>query len=471
MTGLPLVFKYFILLIVLFTGHRATLAEDTQESLKISTIYHFSVSGSINPAVFHYLEVGFQQIESEKKPDETPAILIQLNTPGGLVSTTKDILTLFGKYPWPIIIWVGPEAASATSAGAFISASSHILLMAPGSNIGAATPITMQGDLPNQDNPPPIPGSKQKKSEKQKAAEKKKQSDVRAKAINDLTALVRSLSQARGRNGSSFEEMISKASSFTAQEAIEKNIAEKIVPSLREIPAAVNGMSVKIHGKKKTLDTSHSVTKTKKMNLGDKLLNILSHPQTAYLLFLLGAALLYFEFQAPGGFIAGSLGVLCLLFAAFAFQILPLNMVALLLIIASFAFFVLEIYITSYGMLSLVGLCALIFGSLFLFDTDDSLLAFHWKYVASTVAGVVLTMGLLGWYFWKTRLKSETKDFFYPLDQTGRVTREKVDGHYMIKVSGERWKAESDDLFNVGDEVIVTGSVPNKLIVHIKKKT
>jgi membrane-bound serine protease (ClpP class) len=464
MKGILSVYNVFILFLALSFPIKLLQAETIDAALNVNKIYHLKISGSINPAVYNYLKHSFEKIEKKTNSVDTPAVIIQMNTPGGLVSTTKDILTLFGKYPWPILVWVGPEGASATSAGAFISAAAHVLLMAPGTNIGAATPITMSGDLPKD------PRNQNQKSDEQKKVEQKSASDVRAKAMNDLMALVRSLSQARGRNSEAFEEMISKASSFTANEAINNKIAEKILHTVNDLPQVIHQMQVIIRGEKRTLITSQAKIEEIKMSLGDKFLNILSHPQTAYLLFLLGAALLYFEFQSPGGFIAGSLGVICLLFAAFAFQVLPLNMIALLFIVASFAFFILEIYITSYGMLSLVGLASLIFGSLFLFDTDDSLLEFHWKYVASTVSGVIITMGLMGYYLWTTRRKDNQEDFFVPINKEGVVIQIIEEGLYQVKVGGEMWKAKSNQDLSLQDKIQVTGSKSGQLLLEVQKK-
>ena len=256
---------------------------------------------------------------------------------------------MIGKSSIPVIIRVYPEGASATSAGAIISSSAHILLMSPGSNIEAATPINSDGDIKNK--------------------------DVRNKTVNDLVALVSSLSEARGRSVTSFKEMVEKASSFSAEEALKKNIIDGIVSSEAEIKKVLDGLEIVFQGEKMNLRLDDKLTFIDlPMDLGQKILSFFANPSFAYILFIIGAVLIYFELQAAGGFIAGSLGAVCLILAAIGFQVLPLNLGAMGLIVLSFILFFLEVYITSYGLLAFAGLASLIFGSLFLFRTNDSLM-------------------------------------------------------------------------------------------------
>ncbi|MFT6604283.1 MAG: membrane-bound serine protease (ClpP class), partial [Bacteriovoracaceae bacterium] len=281
----------------------------------------------------NYIKTGFKRAASEK----FDLINIEINTPGGLVSTTKDILSEFGKSEIPVVVWVKPEGASATSAGAIIASGAHLLFMSDGTNIGAATPINSDGDI--------------------------KSKDVRKKAINDLVALIQSLSESKGRNAKQFGSMIEEASSFKAKEAKLKNLANAIVNNRREFKEAIDGQVVKIKGKQFKIKANSLEWKEQKWDMGQELLNIFSNPSLAYILFLIGASLIYLELQAPGGLIAGSIGAVCLVIAAIGFQVLPLNLGALGLIVLSFVLFVIEIYITSYGLISIAGILSLIFGS------------------------------------------------------------------------------------------------------------
>ena len=184
-----------ILTISLFTFFENTKAEDIQ----INEVLELNIDSPITPATFNYIDQGFKRASKQN----SDAILIKLNTPGGLVSTTKEILTLIGSSEKPVFVWISPEGASATSAGAIIASAAHILLMSDGTNIGAATPIQMSGDI--------------------------EKSDVRSKSVNDLKALVQSLAQTRGRNAELFGDMIEKASSFEAKVANDQNLIDGIL--------------------------------------------------------------------------------------------------------------------------------------------------------------------------------------------------------------------------------------------------
>ncbi len=424
-----------------------------------------TVESTINPATHRYLKQGFDRAEKLGNS----IISIELNTPGGLVTTTKDILSLFGKSPSPVIVWVTPEGASATSAGALISSGAHFLYMSPGTNIGAATPISMSGDIPGKKDKKTPELKNENKKQLEDILPKSQGSDLRAKAINDLVALTRSLSEARGRNAEAFEKMISEAKSYTAKEALDKKIIEGISSNLTDILKEIHNKSFELQGKKYTLNIlPQAQTIEIEHNIADYLLNVFSHPQLAYLFFLIGAALIYFELQAPGGFIAGGIGVLFLILAGMGFQVLPINLGAGGLIIASFILFVLEMYITSYGILSLAGIVALVFGSLLLFDTQDSLISLDRMFIFSTVAGIGAFILVITWIFLHYRREDDI-DFFQPTNEQGTVHKKLGDNKYQIKAAGSFWQATSDEELEVGDSVSVTENNPEKLLIKIKK--
>lgn len=398
-------------------------------------VHIFNIENSINPAVYSYLEAGFKKVEPNH------LILIKMNTPGGLVSTTKDIITLIGKTKAPTAIWVTPEGASATSAGAIISSSAHYLFMSDGANIGAATPIGMGGDI--------------------------KEKDARSKAINDLVALVTSLAESRDRNSKSFKEMITEAKSFSTDEALKKKIIDAKAKNITEILSYVKKNPKKILGNIVEYQINTPEIITVEMDLGQKLLNIFANPSLAYLLFLIGAALLYFEFQAPGGFIAGSIGVISLILAGISFQVLPLNLGALGLIVVSFVLFVLEAYITSYGILTVGGLAALISGSLFLFRGNDSYLTVQTSLIVSAAVAIILFMGIIAYMIIRDRKKFGSKDFYNFKDSYCDIVEslgaEGAGYIYKIKVSGEYWNAFSTNELNTKNKALVTDQDHEKL--------
>lgn len=408
--------------------------------LEIERIAILAINSAITPATYDYIKYNFSQISKKT------LVILKVNTPGGLVTTTKDIITLIGKEDRPVVVWITPEGASASSAGAIIASSAHFIFMAPGTNLGAATPVGLGGDIG--------------------------ESDGRNKALNDLTALVRSLSQQRNRPHEPFEEMISKATSFTDREALKLKIINGISSDLDDLLSKINNQTFVLQGKTLILSVKSSTPfENKEPSLGQKILEVLANPSTAYFLFLIGVALIYFEFQAPGGYIAGSVGLCFLLLAAIAFQVLPLNWGAFGLLILGVIFFILEVFITSYGLLSLAGLASFVMGSLFLFNGDTGFISIEYPVMLSTLVGVFTGVGFLVWYLIQDQKKQKAvKDFFLPIGAVGTIMTVGQKGdHYQIKVRGEIWKATSKEELNIGDSAEVIAINQEHLIAEIKK--
>ncbi|WP_372655695.1 nodulation protein NfeD [Halobacteriovorax sp.] len=414
-----------ILTISLFSFFKETQAQDIQ----LSEVLELNIDSPITPATFNYISQGFKRANKQK----SDAILIKLNTPGGLVSTTKEILTLIGESTIPIIVWVTPEGSSATSAGAIIASAAHILLMSEGTNIGAATPIQMSGDI--------------------------EKSDVRSKSVNDLKALVQSLAQTRGRNATLFGDMIEKASSFEANLAKKENLIDDILNKRSDLSSMVNGRVIHIQGEDRKILTKNITYSSYEMDLGQQLLNIFANPNTAYVLFLIGAALIYLEFQAPGGLIAGSIGTLALILAAIGFQVLPLNFGAMALIILGFVLFIIEIYVTSYGILSLAGLGSFVSGSLFLLRTEDSYIMISQTLIYSAALAITLFLILVGYIIVKDHKNIGKVKFNSQVGETATVIAligdESEIKKYQVKLHGEVWNLESEKNLEVGDTVII----------------
>ena len=407
-------------------------------SYNVKEISHLEINSAITPATYDYLKYQFKSLPTGS------LILIKINTPGGLISTTKDIITLIGAQDKPVAIWVTPEGASAASAGAIIAASAHFILMSTGTNIGAATPVGLGEDI--------------------------KESDGRSKALNDLKAMVRSLSYSRNRPSAPFEKMIDKAESYTDQEALKEKFIDGVINQDQTLSKILNGKKFVLLGKEMDLILpANTLSKDYEATAGQKLLNVLANPSTAYFIFLLGVALLYFELQAPGGYIAGGIGIAFIILAAISFQVLPLDWGALALIITGVILLILEIYVTSYGLLGLGGIVSFIIGSLFLFHGEGGYISVDYPVLISTLIGVVSCIGFLTWYLIRDQKKQNLKQqFFLPLGAKGNVL---TVGHnsYQIKVKGEIWRASSSDILMVGDSIEVINIDPEKLIAVIKK--
>lgn len=424
---------YLILFLFCFSMNQTLSAVGPEEESQpvpygVEKILDLSIDSPITPAVFSYLTEAYEYGVKHSYH----MILIRMNTPGGLVSTTKEILSLIGDSAIPTVIWITPEGASATSAGAIISAGAHLLYMSGGTNIGAATPI--------------LPGGKDETNK-----------DLKSKAVNDLVALVESLSLLRGRNPEHYAEMIREASSYSSKQALEKNIIDGIVSTQKDLIEAMDGRSVSLKGKQLKLSVNQPVLTAFEMDLGQVLLNIMSDPNFAYILFILGAALIYFELQAPGTFIAGSLGVACLILSGIGFHILPVNFGAFGLIILAFVLLVLEAFVTSFGLLSIAGIASLVTGSLFLFRTDEAYIEVSRLLIASVSLSVGLFIAAMGLFWLRDAKKNRVPDNYYSMAGMQGTIVNVIDGQqgdyhrYQIKISGEVWNALSESRFEKGD--------------------
>ncbi|MBT7610523.1 MAG: nodulation protein NfeD [Bacteriovoracaceae bacterium] len=433
---IPLIFCFVL---IQFLGN--AYAEIEGKDIKINKILSLKIQSAITPATFGYLKEGFKEAQSKNYD----LVQVTLNTPGGMVSTTKKILTLFGESNIPVAVWIRPEGASATSAGAIIASAAHILMMSDGTNIGAATPIEMSGDI--------------------------KSKDLRSKAINDLVALVSSLAKTRGRNAKLFSEMISKASSFESHKAKKKNLIDEIANTQYEFISKLENLEVKLKGSRYSIHTQNPEVTEFKMDLGLSLLEVFANPATAYILFVIGAALLYLELQTPGGFIAGSIGAVCLLLAGIGFQVLPLNMGALGLIILSFILFIMEVYITSYGILSIGALVALISGSLFLYRTDDAYLELSRTLIFSTSAAIALFLGFITYYMIQDQKNIGNSKFNEFVGSRGEVLsfleNDNDIYYYQAKINGEIWKVRSKNELMIGEHYTIIDQNLDKMILTI----
>ncbi len=423
-------FLILVLTVIPLKGHSSPL--------DIRELSLLTVNSAITPATYDYLKRNFDSLPA------TSLIVLKLNTPGGLVSTTKDIITLVGRKGRPFVVWITPEGGSASSAGAIIASAAHFIFMSPGTNLGAATPVGLGGDINDGDG--------------------------RRKALNDLTALVRSLSASRGRPAKPFEKMISDASAYTADEARTLGIIDGVVSSEKDILSFVSGKTINLDGVSRNIVFAAPKVKTYDPSAGQKILAVLADPSTAYILFLLGIALIYFEFQAPGGFIAGSVGLCFLILSGISFQVLPLDWGSLGLIAAGVFLLILEVFIVSYGILTIAGLAALITGSLFLFHDESGYISVEYSVIFSSLAGVILGLGGIVWYLYREeKRRLNIDDFFLPIGARGQVLTKLSVHEYQVRVRGEIWRALAEEELSVSDPIAVTEVDPRGLIIKIRK--
>lgn len=306
----------------------------------------------ITPVTARYVERG---LRTAREAGATGLLLV-LDTPGGLMSSTRDIVMAMLESPVPVLVYVSPAGARAASAGVFITMASHVAAMAPATRIGAAHPVSIGGSPLGPAAPPDT-----SQATSQRAMEQK--------VVNDAVAWVRSLAELRGRNAEWAARAVTESISATASEALEAGVIDLVAGDVAELLAAVDGRSVTLPTGVVTLRTAGAEVRPLDMWWGEKLLGVLSNPNVAFLLLMFGFYGIVFEFYSPGWGVAGTLGAICLILAFFGLSVLPINMAGLALVALGLGLFVAEAFFASHGALTLGGTVCLVLGGLMLVDT------------------------------------------------------------------------------------------------------
>lgn len=406
------------------------------------------ISGAISVAAQRQIARVIEQARKEN----ASAIVIRLDTPGGLVSATRDVIRDIVASPVPIILYVGPSGARAASAGTFIVYASHLAAMAPGTNMGAATPVSLGGI-------PGVPQEKEKKPSEPSAAEKK--------SINDVVALLRSLGQMRGRNLDFAEKAVREAATVTADEAQKQGVVELVAGSVADLLAQADGRKVNVGGKEQTLSTRDATIVTVVPDWRTKLLGVIADPNIAFILLMIGVYGLLFEFWNPGVYLPGVLGGICLLLAMIALSLLPVQYGALGLLLLGIALMIGEAFTPGIGALGIGGLIAFLVGSFFLFEPEGA--DFELRVSLPIIAGAAIASAGLTFLIVGAALKSRRRP---PVMGDGDMLAARAtildwnDGHGNVRVHGEIWNARSDRDFKPGDGVRVRKREGLTLIVE-----
>lgn len=300
------------------------------------------VDGSINPVSADHIHDGIKKASQDK----AECLVILLNTPGGLLKSTRVIVSDILESPVPVIVFVAPGGAHAGSAGVFITMAAHIAAMAPGTNIGAAHPVDLQGKM---------------------------DSVMSEKATNDAAAFIRSIAEKRQRNFQWAEDAVRRSLAITEKEALEKRVIDLVALNTTELLRNIDGKSIAVQGGTTVLHTSKAQVETVEMSALEKILDLLSDPNVAYLLLLLGMYGILFELYNPGAILPGVVGVISLILAFYSMHTLPINYAGLALIVFAIILFLLEIKIVSHGILAIGGVVSLLLGSLMLIRSDAAL--------------------------------------------------------------------------------------------------
>ncbi|RJP73682.1 MAG: nodulation protein NfeD [Candidatus Zixiibacteriota bacterium] len=403
-----------------------------------STVLWIEVDGVIHPASARFISDALEEAEESG----AEALLIELDTPGGLMESMRIIAKDLLGAEVPVIVYVAPSGARAGSAGVFVTLAAHVAAMAPGTNIGAAHPVTM-GAQPD--------------------------SVMAGKMVNDAAAFARSLAERRGRNADWAEKAVRESASITETEALTLNVVDLVAPSRDSLLAMVDGRVVELPLGPDTLQTRAAELEEIPMSWRDQLLDLISNPNIAYVLMLLGIYGLFFELYNPGAIVPGVIGGICLILAFFAFQTLPVNIAGLLLILLSVILFLLEIKVTSYGILSIGGTIALVLGSVMLIDSPIPGLRISWSVIIPAALGTLLFFALAIGLAARAQRRKPTTGYEGMIGEIGRAI-EDLAPTGQVKIHGEIWYAKAmAGTIPAGQPVRVTGV--KQLVLQVEPYT
>jgi len=422
-------FKVMIVLISLFTG----IAWSERPVVNV-----LIVESAITPASMEYI------IKAIREAEETDAecLIIRLDTPGGLMTSMRAIIKEMLGSEVPVVVYVAPSGAQSGSAGVFITYAAHIAAMAPGTNIGAASPVTLGG------------GSIDSLGTMEK------------KITNDAAAYIRSLAQKYDRNAEWAEDAVRNAVSITENEALELNVIDFIARNVDELLEQIDGYEVNLPLEKRTLRTRDAIVNEIEISLRYKILGLISDPNIAYLLMMLGMYGLILELYNPGAIFPGVIGGISLILAFFALQTLPVNYAGLLLMLLAVVLFILEIKVISYGMLSIGGIVSFVLGSLMLFESPGNIIKVSWEIILLASAVTALFFLIVIALAIKAQARKPTTGIEGLIGEIA-VAKTKIAPAGKILLHGEIWHAECSEPVKKGEQVEVVSV--DKLNVKIKK--
>lgn len=379
-------------------------------------IHLVTFEGPITPVAAEFLVQRIAEAESEG----VAALVIRLDTPGGLDTSMRDIVKAQLGARVPVVVFVAPSGSRAASAGAFITLAGHVAAMAPGTNIGSASPVQMGGaDM---------------------------DSTMTHKVVNDAAAYIASIAAGKNRNEEVARSFVTEAANLTATQALEQGVIEIIAAGIPALMDSLQGREVVVDGVTVSLETSGADIVAKTMSSRQKLLKALANPNLAYILMMLGIYGLFFELSNPGALVPGILGGICLLLALFAFQTLPVDYTGVALILLGVIMLILEIKVPSFGALSIGGVTALVFGSLMIFDSSQQWARLSMRVLVPTVIVFAGFFILCVWLVVKGQKRPVTTGLEALVGETGRLVQgieNSIEPGKMV-CHGEIWDARAD---------------------------
>jgi membrane-bound serine protease (ClpP class) len=396
------------------------------------------IDGSINPAVAHFIEDSIASAQM----GGARALIIELDTPGGLMTSAERIIKDLFASPIPVIVYVAPTGASAASAGTFITEASSLAAMAPGTNIGAAHPVTENGG--------DVKG------------------DLGTKIENFAAMLARNTARQRGRNEDWAEKAVRNSVMIGDREALEAKVIEIVAINIPDLLKQADGRTVEIGGQKVTLHTKDAIVRERSMTFGQKVFDVLSDPNIVYLLMIAGLLGLYFEFAHPGVYFPGVVGAICLLLALASFQVLPVTLSGLLLMLLGVGMLISEAFVASYGVMGIGGVVALLIGSLLLIDTSKTDIAVQHSIIYGAAGSLSAIILLIGYFVASEHGRVPTTGREGLVGEVAEV-REAVapDAPGKVFVHGEIWRATSPDALPAGAHARITAV--SGLVVTVRR--
>lgn len=397
-----------------------------------------TVNNVINPVASEFITKSIKKANSMG----AEAIVIQLDTPGGLDTSMRSIVKDIIASQVPVIVFVSPSGARAASAGVFITLAAHVAAMAPGTNIGAAHPVNVGGKMDKT---------------------------MAEKATNDAVAYVKSLAERTGRNADWAEDSVRKSVSATESEALDKKVIDIVSKDLKTLLRDIDGRSVSTVLGEKKLSTADASLVTEEMGVRYRILNFISDPSVAYMLMLLGFYGLFFELTNPGSIFPGVTGAIFLILAFYSFQTLPVNYAGIILIILAIILFILEIKVTSYGMLTIGGIITMTIGSLMLFDSPAPFYRLSLSFILPIVILTALFFMITFRLAYKAFRRKPVTGSEGLVGLEGKATTDITKDSGQALIHGEIWSVHSDEPIHTGDDIIAISVKGLKLKVRKKE--
>lgn len=409
-------------LLPLSLGPQILLAATNEPSRPL--VYLLDVDGTINPAVADLIRAGIHK--AEKK--HAAVLVIRMDTPGGVLTTTKTIIKRMSNSTVPVVVYVAPSGSSAASAGALITMAADVAAMAPGTNIGAAHPV---GGIGQEIN-----------------------STMSEKIVNDLTAYMRAIVANKGRNAEWAEQAIKESASITDDEALRIKVIDMVAASVPELLNKLNGKTIEKNNHSITLNTKDAKVVRIRAGWRFRILDAIANPNVAYVLMMIGTLGILVELYHPGAILPGVAGGICLFLAFFALQVLPVNYVGISLILLAIIMFVVELKVPSYGLLSIGAIISLTLGSVMLFNPSESGMRVSWAVIVPTVSVVsaffIFALGLVA----KARISKPRTGQEELTGEIGLAVTD-VEAEGRVSVHGEYWNARADGHIARGEKIRV----------------